>query len=73
METKKCFACGKALKGKIFFADCGDSQKGVQVGPDCHKHIIEQAEYAASRGVENPGYLPRSGGPHLFPQHKKEM
>lgn len=62
-----CFACGKPLRGKTYRADCIDDQKGVEVGPDCHRHIIEQAEHAKARGVENPGYLPRSGGPALFP------
>lgn len=66
MKTK-CFACGKTLKGKIFYADCSDDQKNVTVGPDCFRQIMEQAEYAKERGCENPGYLPYSGGPNLFP------
>lgn len=72
METKRyCFCCGKVLKGKIFLVDCLDDQKGLEVGPDCYKHIVEQAKYAKANNIENPGYMPRSGGPSLIPHEEK--
>lgn len=67
MSTRKCFCCGQPLTGKIFLADCADDQKGVEVGPNCFLYIIGQAEYAKKRGIENPGYTHKSGGPALFP------
>jgi hypothetical protein len=48
---KKCFLCGKPLKGNAHIADTRDDQK-VWVGPDCSKKI------AASGNV---GLLTKAG------------
>ncbi len=67
MEIRKCFACGKTIKGKAFKVDCIDDQKGVEVGPDCYNNVMAQAKHARLMKMENPGYMPRSGGPSLIP------
>jgi hypothetical protein len=65
---KVCFACGRKLgKGPRYFADCADEQKNLPVGPDCYNKILEQSDHARNNNVKNPGYLPKSGGPALFP------
>lgn len=64
---KKCFACNRPIKpSKEKMAHCGDEQN-VYVGSDCFRQIKEQAEYAEKFGVENVGYIEKSGGPNLFP------
>lgn len=64
---EKCFCCGRSLKNKPHaVADTKDGQL-VFVGRDCARQIVAQAAFARARGVENPGWLHKSGGPSLFP------
>ncbi len=69
-QDSKCYACGKKFRRKdndgIALVLTEDGFK-VFVGPDCHRIIKEQANYAKQNNIENPGYMHKSGGPALFP------
>jgi hypothetical protein len=59
---KKCFACGKAFRGSVAFADTRDGQI-VDVGPDCWKRIRSSGE---------DGFQPKKGGPRLYAEGLKK-
>lgn len=61
-QDPQCFACGRKIKGRAYWADTRDDQQ-VHVGPDCAKHI----EAAADAGWQPPPRKGWANGPRLFP------